>query len=266
MLSLADHIRRRKNANRSDNRDRSAAGTCEPLLPAVLAICLVLSTSVALAGTGSSPDRPSLASFWGKHSVGNYIDSRGYHTLALNSEVDLPLSFKLWGFTDIHGNQKDVAGRFAFERYFMEYRLLRELPAEWLFGLGGVGAIVEYNDFDRPGNSLLRTGLYYGTALQLPWGQKGGVQCRVFPIESRKDRWQISLGYGIPITDKLSLTGFADLNFHSDGPDRWVIEPQLNYALSESLSVLLEFRYNGFEDDAPNLDGTGIAAGLQISF
>ena len=55
----------------------------------------------------------------------------------------------------------------------------------------------------------------------------------------------------------MSLTGFADINFIENGTDRWVIEPQFNYLLDEHFALVVELRYNGFEEAAPGLHGFG---------
>jgi hypothetical protein len=61
------------------------------------------------------------------------------------------------------------------------------------------------------------------------------------------------------------MSGFADYNINS-GPDRWVLEPQLNYQINNNLSLHLEYRHNGFEDANKNLRGNGVAIGVGVTF
>lgn len=230
----------------------------------VLSTCLFLLPFFARAENSDSYFQFSDLNF--KTSLANYLDSREYHTLGVNSSMDLPLGFKLWGFTDISGDQGRGGGNFAMERYFMEYRVLHDIPESWILGIDGFGVLGEFNDFNGSGNSLFRFGPYYGSSLTLPWQRTGKIQLRVFPYETIPDRWQISLGYFIPLTDRLSLTGFADINFRQNSPDRWVIESELNYKITDATSLLLEYRYNGFEDASRQLEGSGLALGFLINF
>lgn len=199
------------------------------------------------------------------HSIAYYFDSRDYNTLAVNTAADLPLDFKLWGFTDFNGNQNE-GSRYDLERFFMEYRLLHEIPEEWIFGVKGVGVLAEFNNFNGSDNDLFRFGPYVSRKMELPWGKVAKFQLRIYPYETESDNQQLSLSYFIPFSDKLSLSGFADINFIDGGSDRWVIEPQLNYKMNESMDLLLEYRYNGFEASNPNLKGSGVALGVNIKF
>ncbi len=178
----------------------------------------------------------------------------------------MPLGLKLWGFTDIHGDQENRSGVTDFTRYFMEYRLSRHLEPDWVLGIKGLGVMVEYNDFNGPNNNLLRFGPYYNLRFRLPWNRQASLQWRVFPYETDGKGWQSSLSYFVPFTDRLSLTGFADINFIQSGTDRWVIEPQFNYLLDEHFALVVELRYNGFEEAAPGLHGFGVAGGLRVTF
>lgn len=93
-----------------------------------------------------------------------------------------------------------------------------------------------------------------------------GLDIRVFTdIHSDQDDGA-NLIYFVPLTQRLSITGFADLNVSEIGSDRWVIEPQLNFKINKRFAVVLEGRYNGFEDADSSLDGTGLALGLTVTF
>ena len=199
------------------------------------------------------------------NSIAYYLDSRDYNTLSVNTSAKLPWDFKLWGFTDFNGDQNE-GNRYDLDRFFMEYRLLHEIPEEWIFGLKGVGLLTEFNNLNGSDNDLFRFGPYISRKINLPWGKVGGLQLRIYPYETESDNQQLSLSYMIPFSDKWSLTGFADINFIDGGSDRWVIEPQLNYKLNDSMDILLEYRYNGFESANPNLQGSGVALGMSIKF
>ena len=199
------------------------------------------------------------------NSIAYYFDSRDFNTLALNTSAKLPLGFKLWGFTDFHGNQ-NAASRYRLERFFMEYRIMRDLPETWVFGIKGLGLLTEFNNFNGSDNDLFRFGPYISRKLNLPWGRVASLQLRAFPLETESNNSQLSLSYLVPFSDKWSLSGFADINFIEGGPDRWVIEPQLNYKLNDRMNLLLEYRYNGFESANPDLRGSGVALGMNIKF
>ncbi len=199
-------------------------------------------------------------------SLSYYYDTREYSTLTIFTAAQgLPLGFAVWGFTDLHGDQHNESGPADFTRYFMEYRLSRDLDPRWVLGVQGLGLMAEFNDFNGRDNNLVRFGPYYSMGLPVPGGRHARLQCRVFPYETDGAGWQISFSYLLPFTDKLSLTGFADINFVENGTDQWVVEPQLNYTLDEHFALLLEFRYNGFEDSNDDLDGFGVAGGMQLN-
>ncbi len=201
-----------------------------------------------------------------KVGLTQYFDSRRYETLTVSSQVDnLPFGLRLWGFTDFHSNQNHPNGRFHFDRYFMEYRALLPLQSGSLSNSDSFGGIAEYNDFNGPGNNLVRFGAYYQHALPLAGPRKVSLQWRVFPFETDGRGWQTSVSYSVPLVDRVSITGFADLNFVGQGAHRWLVEPQLNVRLKGSLFAVLEFRYNGFEQAAAGLRGTGVALGLRFS-
>lgn len=196
-----------------------------------------------------------------------YFDSRDYNTLNIFTNVKpLPLGFEFWGFTDIHSDQKAPESRFDLTRYFMEYRLIYPIQPDWIFGLKGFELEAEYNDFNGPNNNIVRFGPTYKHPLPLPWGRKGALRWRIHPFETGGDGFQASVLYFIPLTERFSVTGFADINFVDNARDRWVIEPQLNFKINQMFALVLELRYNEFEEANPNLDGLGVAAGLSLDF
>ena len=203
-----------------------------------------------------------------------YFDSRSYNTLnVLTSVSDLPWNMNIWGFTDFHGVQKASDQRLDLTRYFMEYRLRRGIDPNWIAGLNGVGIEVEYDDgaayseakedtTGRNNPSMLRFGVNYRHGLQRV-GLKGGwLQWRLFPYETDETGQQFSIVHFLPLSPKLSIAGFADLNIQENGPNRWVVESQLTYRFHSVLGLVVEARYNGFEDANATLDGIGVAAGI----
>lgn len=195
-----------------------------------------------------------------------YFDSRDYNTLNIQSSLDLPFGFDLWGFTDIHGNQNDPDKRFAPKRSFMEYRLRRELDPDWVLGIKGLGFEVEYNGFNGDATTALRYGLLYKHSLPFPFDKTSWLQWRYHPVETFERGQQASVIFRLGFTPRLFMSGFADYNFDLAGKPQWVLEPQLNYVLSKALDFVVEFRYNGFEADNSKLEGFGVAPGLKFKF
>ena len=191
-----------------------------------------------------------------------YRDARNYGTMnIMTSATGLPLGLSFWGFTDIHGNQ-GAEGADEFARYFMEYRLSRPLPKQYV-GIQGLGFQAEYNDFQGAGNSLARFGV---TFRHRTYGERGWLQWRYFPVETDGDGGQASLIYFFPLSKRASIGGFADWNWTRARKGRWVLEPQLTYRLTDRLAAVLELRHNDFERINPRVQGTGVALGLEASF
>ena len=180
----------------------------------------------------------------------------------------LTLGFNIWGVTDIHGEQDDAASRTDLSRSFSEYRLSHNILGERI-GFPDLGLQAESNGVSGSGNDVLRFGLTYKHNLikLSPFSQQSGWrQWRGSPIETDGNGAQISLGYFLLLHDKIHITGFADSNFSEGGSDRWVIEPQLTIQIYNQIWGIIEFRYNGFEDANPSLDGKDWAAGIRVDF
>ena len=191
-----------------------------------------------------------------------YRDARNYGTMNIvTSAAGLPLGLQFWGFTDVHGNQGGE-GADEFTRYFMEYRLSRPLPKQYV-GIQGLGFQAEYNDFQGAGNSVARFGV---TFRHRTYGDRGWLQWRYFPIETDGDGGQASLIYFFPLSKRASIGGFADWNWTRARKGRCVLEPQLTYKLTDRLAVALELRHNDFERINPRTEGSGVALGLEASF
>jgi hypothetical protein len=202
-----------------------------------------------------------------KIDITYYFDSRDYNTLnILTLFPDLPLDLKIFGFVDFHGEQNQSDNRFDLTRYFMEYRLGRPLFPKSSGWIKGLGIEAEYNDFNGQRNHVSRFGATYKHKLPLLGNSKSWLQWRYHPYETDGSGSQASVIYFISLTEDFFINGFADVNFIEDGRDRWLLEPQLNYKLTDLIDAALEFRYNEFEDANPKLDGVGVAVGLKLKF
>lgn len=199
-----------------------------------------------------------------------YFDSRDYNTLNIEVGGSLPLGFSVWGFTDFHGDQDNAGSRGELTRTFSEYRLSHGGIGE-LLNIPGLGVQAEYNDMTPGDNNLGRFGITYKHAVPIPelgciGGKPGWLQLRCFPLETDGDGGQVSLIYFLPIHDRVSIAGFADINFIEGATDRWIVEPQLNVRIHNQFWAILEYRYNGFERANDDLDGEGWAVGMRVDF
>ena len=198
-------------------------------------------------------------------SMAYYWDNRDFTTLnLLTSTNGLPYDFSIWGFIDLHGAHKSSSTDLS--RYFIEYRLNRKIDRDWVGGLDGLGFQTEFNDSESLSNNLLRFGLTYRHSLPEFFGQKGWLQWRGFPYETDGSGQQASLIYFLPLHERVWISGFADINFRESQKDVWVIEPQLTYKFTDRFSFLVEYRYNGFEDINPSVQGEGVALGMEVTF
>jgi hypothetical protein len=196
-----------------------------------------------------------------------YFDSRDYNTLNLTTGFsDLPLGFKVWGFVDISSDQNNTGRRFDFTRYFAEYRLKRSLFSNSNNALKGLGFEIEYNDFNDSGNTVVRPGFTYKHEVPFIEESRSWLEWRYHPYETDGSGSQVSVIYVFNLTEKIFISGFADLNLENNADDRWVVEPQINYKLNDTFDLVVETRYNEIEDANTALDGFGIAAGLKIKF
>ena len=198
-------------------------------------------------------------------SMAYYWDNREFTTLnLLTSTTGLPYDFSIWGFIDLHGSHKSSSTDLS--RYFIEYRLNRKIDRDWVGGLDGLGFQTEFNDSESLSNNLLRFGLTYRHSLPEFLGQKGWLQWRGFPYETDGSGQQASLIYFLPLHERVWISGFADINFRESQKDVWVIEPQLTYKFTDRFSLLVEYRYNGFEDMLSSVQGEGVALGIEVTF
>jgi len=191
-----------------------------------------------------------------------YFDSREYNTFNILTIGQLPYGFHLFGFIDVHSNQKEPNERFDLKRYFLEYRLIYLINPDLIFGIKEFRFNMEYNDAIGKDNSMIRAGL--SIKQMLPYLEKSWIEVRYFPYESDDTGTQACTAFLIKITDRIYVNGFADLNIDKNGKNYLVTEPQLNFVIDSIFEFAVEYRYNGYEDFSKLLDGTGIAFGLRI--
>ena len=182
-------------------------------------------------------------------SVKYLFDSRGYNTLGVWPSATLPYGFSLWGFTDLYGSEENE-GRFDLTRSFSEYRLSHRL-------FDNLRAEVEYNGFTPQGIDLLRFGGTY--QLNLLDGQ---IWLRGFPLETDGRGGEVSIEWAIPLFWRFHFSGWLDYDIEAEkGKDLWFSEPAITVDLTDQLSLIIEGRFNGFEQQL-GMDGGGIAIGL----
>lgn len=200
-------------------------------------------------------------------SLSYYFDSREFNTLNIVTSIKgFPLGFNIFGFIDLHGDENKPSERFDITRYFIEYRLRRTLDPDWVFGIEGIGVEAEYNDLNGPDNSLVRFGVNYKHKFKLFNGRTHWLQWRFLPGGTERAGKQLSLVNFISISPRFFISGFSDYNIFNNSRNKWVSEQQLNFILNKTIDIVLEGRYNGFEDENPKLDGYGIAGGIKIKF
>ncbi|MBT3876855.1 MAG: hypothetical protein HOF68_12520 [Nitrospina sp.] len=196
-----------------------------------------------------------------------YFDTREYNTLnILTSLSKLPGDINLWGFSDLSGNQGSGNGRFDITRYFLEYRLTRSLFPDSQSALKGLVFEAEHNDSNGPDNDVLRLGLTFKHSIPFLPGPKSWLQWRYHPYETDGTGSQVSVILFLSLTERIFISGFADLNLENDRDNRWVVEPQINFKINETFDLVLETRYNETEDVNKALDGFGLAGGLKVKF
>ena len=196
-----------------------------------------------------------------------YFDSRDFNTINLTVLVPkLPYRFHLFGYTNLHGRQGRGGQRFDVRETFSEYRLSNYTLGDQL-GVDGLHFFAEAN-YRSPGRpSIGRAGVgvkrkVEGFALFVD--RPPQFTLRLVPLETDGDGGQLSSNYLIPLHQRIHLSGFADYNLASSGSHAWVDEAQLNVKLFDPVSLVLEFRHNGFLAGVPRKRSTGWAPGLRV--
>lgn len=193
-----------------------------------------------------------------------YFDSRDFNTMnLLVNSTGLPWGFNVFGFTDLHGTEGQPSNRFDLSRFYHEYRLRRPLNPEWVW-VKGFDVELEYNDANGPNNSLLRAGVGYQHVVPFFVQPKSWLQWRILPWRSDGLGWQFSVTHFIVLADRIKLIGFSDYNIMDNGPNRWVTESELSLTIMDTVDLVVEGRYNGFEEANPSLKGVGVAGGVRI--
>jgi hypothetical protein len=192
-----------------------------------------------------------------------YFDSREYNTFNILTAGALPKGFSVFGFIDLHGVQNLPGKRFDLTRFFLEYRLRYKISPAWIAGLEGVGIDLEVNEFTGSDNSLLRFGLTYIHHFRLIH-EKNWAQIRYFPHETDGSGSQFSIILSAFLSDNFFIDGFLDYNINKDGDNMVISEFQCNYIFHKNFDLILEARYNEYEDLNDTLKGFGIGVGLKI--
>ena len=204
--------------------------------------------------------------------IAQYVfDERDFNSLAVYvSTARFPFGFTVWGFTELNGAQEDSANRFDLTRAFSEYRFSHAGLGN-LLNISGLIAQIEYTDIGPQAGELLRFGIAYRHKLNIPsagglGGLTGWLQWRVHPVETDRDGGQASLIYFIPLHKNAHINGWLDINYSKEGSPKWVFGPFLNLKITDRSWFVLRYRFNGFEEASPDLDGTGFAIGIRVDF
>ena len=193
-------------------------------------------------------------------SAAYYLDQRGFNSITLQfGSYKLPAGFSLWGFTDLFAEQEDPDSRADIDGSFSEYRISYEK-----LGLKGLALQAEYNYFTPSNNDIGRFGIAYKKVYQLANRFQVFNQLRLFPLQTDGDGGQVSLIYKIKFSDQLIFSGFADYNIREQASNEWLFEPMLRYYFYNKIALALEYRFNGFEDANPALDGSAYALGVWV--
>jgi hypothetical protein len=233
---------------------------CAHSLNVLLILLILHSPSKVSAQSEGKPPKTKVALTY-------YLDTRSFNTLTLlTNTTNLPAGFNIFGFVDLLSEQKNADQRFDMTRYFLEYRLRRNIDPDWIFGLNGVGLETEYNDGSGTNNSVLRFGANYTHEIPSFTNQQGWWQWRYFPVETDGTGTQLGAAWSIPILNWIFISGFADLNINDIGDDNWVIEPQLNFKITETFDLVLEGRFNEIEESTTGKDGLGVSGGIKVKF
>ncbi len=226
----------------------------------------VVSTTSDPAPSSKSPE-PNLQKIRKNTRVNlsYYFDNRNYNTMnILLNSTGLPWGFNIFGFTDLHGTEGQSSNRFDLTRFYHEYRLRRPIEPDWLWGIKGFDVELEYNDGNGPNNSIARAAIGYQHSVPFLDKGKSWLQWRILPWRSDGKGWQLSNTHFFVLTDRIKLIGFADYNIMNRSPNQWVVESELSYTLTDTFDLIVEGRFNGFEEANPSLDGVGAAGGIRI--
>ena len=198
-----------------------------------------------------------------------YFDSRDFNTLNVTNRISgLPFQSDFFGYTNFNGRQDRGSQRFDIRETASEYRLTSYLPGS-LLGSKNTGLFAEVN-YNSPGRrSIGRFGVAHKLFFANPFfdtEKKYWIQARVAAIETDGSGQQVGSSFGLPVIDKFFFNGFLDYNYEPGSVDRWIGEMQANLVLLPFLSLVVEYRYNGFFAAAPSKKTAGWAPGIRFDY
>ncbi len=192
-----------------------------------------------------------------------YFDSRDFNTMnVLVNSTALPWGFNIFGFSDFHGTENVPTERFELNRFYHEYRLRRPLDDLPFMPIKGFDLEFEINDSNLTKDGVARLGVGYQHLV--PFLEKSWLQWRILPWRSDGKGWQLSMTHFLVLAERIKLIGFADYNVMNNRPNEWVWESELSFTLTDTFDLIVEGRYNGFQEAIPGLDGVGVAGGIRI--
>ena len=150
-------------------------------------------------------------------------------------------------------------------RFYHEYRLRQATRrSSRLCQSRGLTLEFEINDSNLP-KERRGANRDWAISTQFPFIKKGWLaMADSYLWRSDGKGWQLSMTHFLVLTERIKLIGFADYNIMNDRPNEWVWESELSFTLTETFDLILEGRYNGFEEAIPGLDGVGVAGGIRI--
>jgi opacity protein-like surface antigen len=202
--------------------------------------------------------------------IGYYDTIRDQETITLNGWANLPHNFGFWGFVDFTSNRGDQTGvtnqadlSGFYTEFNLHYKFMLDDNAKKQLRL-----MAEINDGSLS-DAVFRPGLQYFQATN--WGN---FSFKVLPYKVdlvKQDpvpdpTGQVSLAWRINLLkNKVYFEGFADLNWLYQNQRNYypfIVEPQLGYNLTKHSAVVVEYRYNNFQQK----DDHGLGIGAEWRF
>lgn len=117
----------------------------------------------------------------------------------------------------------------------------------------------EINDSNLAKDGVARLGVGCQHPVPFLYKEKSWLQWRILPWRSDGKGWQLSLTHFLVLSERFKLIGFADDHIMNDRPNEWVWESELSFMLTNTFDLIVEGRYNGFQESIPGSDGVGVA-------
>ncbi|VAX21598.1 hypothetical protein MNBD_NITROSPINAE04-1598 [hydrothermal vent metagenome] len=188
-------------------------------------------------------------------------DSRNFNTLNVTGASSLPGGFSISGFTDLEGRKGLDRKENDIVTFFTEIRVKTKAKKY-------IGLIAEINVRSGTRNDIGRLGFYFQPKWDFLKKNKIFFFAKALPVETDEKGGQLSFAWNVVVPKifdgRLSLGGYYDYNIKS-GPDEGihvVSDTQFRFRLIEDLSLLVEYRYNGYLSSKNN----GVGTGLQYRF